>query len=167
MNNYNPGYFGDGSDAYADHNSNNTPFTIPGTTQASIGDVLLANNVSWKSYNDQWNAYLGDKYQLHYGTVGYKSDQYCNICNGFQYQKQIMTNASIRTSHIQDTTQLYKDIYANNLPAVSFVKPSGWVDGHPASSKWDLYEGFVKQIVQSTATEPGFVEADRDHRHYR
>ena len=24
-----------------------------------------------------------------------------------------------------------------NLPAVSFVKPSGWVDGHPASSKID------------------------------
>jgi phospholipase C len=29
------------------------------------------------------------------------------------------------------------------------VKPSGWVDGHPASSKWDLYEGFVKKIVDA------------------
>ena len=47
-----------------------TPFTIPGTTQASIADVLLANNVSWKSYNDQWNQYLTDKYQLNYGKVG-------------------------------------------------------------------------------------------------
>jgi phospholipase C len=148
VNNYNPGYFGDGSDAYADSNPNNTPFTIPGTTQASIADVLLANNVSWKSYGDQWNAYLGDKYQLHYGTVGSKSDQYCNICVGFQYQKQVMTNASVRTAHMQDMTQLYKDMYAGTLPAVSFVKPSGWVDGHPASSKWDLYEGFVKQILQ-------------------
>jgi len=64
LNNYNPGYFGDGSDAYNDHNSNNTPFTIPGTTQRSIADVLLANNVSWKSYNDQWVNYLHDKYQL-------------------------------------------------------------------------------------------------------
>ncbi len=154
MNNYNPGYFGDGSDAYADHNPNNYPFTIPGTTQPSIADVMLANNVSWKSYNDQSNAYLNDKYQLHYGTVGYRSDQYCNICNGFQYQKQIMTNAAIRTSHITDTTQLYKDIRSGNLPEVSFVKPSGWVDGHPASSKWDLYEGFVKQIVQILQQNP-------------
>jgi phospholipase C len=148
VNNYNPGYFGDGSDAYADHNPSNTPYTIPGVTQASIGDVLLANNVSWKGYNDQWNAYLKDKYQLNYGAVGYKSDQYCNICNGFNYQKQIMTNASVRTTHLYDIDQLYKDIYSNNLPAVSFVKPSGWVDGHPASSKWNLYEGFVTQIVQ-------------------
>jgi phospholipase C len=155
LNNYNPGYFGDGSDAYADHNPSNTPFTIPGTTQRSIGDVLLENNVSWESYNDQWNQYAGlngfpgDKYQLNYGTVGPNSDQYCNICNGFHYQKQIMTNDAIRTAHIKDTTDLYADIANRTLPAVSFVKPSGWVDGHPASSKWDLYEGFVKKIVDA------------------
>ncbi len=33
------------------------------------------------------------------------------------------------------------------MPAVSFVKPSGLVDGHPASSKLDLFEGFSKKIV--------------------
>jgi phospholipase C len=160
LNNYNPGYFGDGSDAFTDHNPSNTPFTIPGTTQHSIGDVLLAGNVSWKGYNDQWNQYAGlngfpgDPYQLNYGTVGPNSDQYCNICNGFQYQKQIMTNAAIRTEHLVDTTELYTDIKNGTLPAVSFVKPSGWVDGHPASSKWNLYEGFVKKIVDAVKANP-------------
>jgi phospholipase C len=155
LNNYNPGYFGDGTDAYTDTNSNNTPFTIPGTTQHSIGEVLEDNHVSWKSYNDQWNQYAGlngypgDKYQLNYGTVGPNSDQYCNICNGFQYQKRFMTDDALRTKHIKDTTDLYADIANGSLPAVSFVKPSGWVDGHPASSKWDLYEGFVKKIVDA------------------
>ena len=147
LNNYNPGYFGDGSNAYEDTNSNNTPFTIPPTSQRSIGDVLLENNISWKSYNDQWDTYLNDKYQLDYGKVGPLSDQYCNICNGFQYQTQIMANPEVRTTHIFDTDQLYQDIRNGRLPAVSFVKPSGWVDGHPASSKWDLFEGFVKKIV--------------------
>ena len=154
LNNYNPGYFGDGGDAYTDTNPNNTPFTIPGTTQRSIADVLLENNVSWKSYNDQWDRYLGDKYQLNYGTVGPLSDQYCNICNPFQYQKQIMTNDAVRTAHIFDTDQLYTDIENGKLPAVSFVKPSGWVDGHPASSKWDLFEGFVRKIVQEVQSKP-------------
>jgi phospholipase C len=117
LNNYNPGYFGDGSNAYTDHFVFNTPFTIPPTSQRSIADVLLENNVSWKSYNDQWNPYaLGDpsatppvpadKYQLNYGTVGALSDQYCNICNGFQYQTQIMTNTEIRTTHIVATLGL-------------------------------------------------------------
>jgi phospholipase C len=154
LNNYNPGYFGDGSNAYEDTNSHNTPFTIPPTSQRSVGDVLLENNVSWKSYNDQWDRYLGDKYQLDYGKVGPQSDQYCNICNGFQYQTQIMANAAVRTSHITDTDQLYKDIKNGKLPAVSFVKPSGWVDGHPASSKWDLFEGFVKKIVDLVQSKP-------------
>ena len=154
LNNYNPGYFGDGSDAYADHNANNTPFTIPGTTQRSIADVLMDKNISWKSYNDQWNQYLTDKYQLNYGKVGPKSDQYCNICNPFQYQKQIMTNDHVRTSHIMDTDDLYRDIKNGNLPAVSFVKPSGWVDGHPASSKWNLFEGFVTKLVDAVKADP-------------
>jgi phospholipase C len=154
LNNYNPGYFGDGTNAYTDTNPNNTPFTIPPTSQRSIGDVLLENHVSWKSYNDQWDAYLTDKYQQNYGTVGALSDQYCNICNGFQYQTQIMTNDEIRTKHIVDTDQLYKDIKSGNLPAVSFVKPSGWVDGHPASSKWDLFEGFTQKIVDAVRTNP-------------
>src|SRR5215471_12235477 len=149
LNNYNPGYFGDGSNAYEDTNPRNTPFTIPPTSQRSIGDVMLENNISWKSYNDQWDNYLSDKYELNYGRVGPLSDSYCNICNGFQYQTQIMSNQAVRTTHLVDTDQLYKDIKNGKLPAVSFVKPSGWVDGHPASSKWDLFEGFTKKIVDS------------------
>ncbi|HYL04325.1 MAG TPA: alkaline phosphatase family protein [Steroidobacteraceae bacterium] len=159
LNNYNPGYFGDGSNAYTDHYVYNTPFTVPPTSQRSIGDVLLERGVSWKSYNDQWNEYLTDKYQLNYGTVGADSDQYCNICNGFQYQTQIMANAAVRTAHIVDTLELYSDIANGTLPAVSFVKPSGWVDGHPASSKWDLYEGFVKKIVDAVRANPALWQS--------
>jgi phospholipase C len=173
LNNYNPGYFGDGSNAYTDHFVFNTPFTIPPTSQRSIADVLLENNVSWKSYNDQWNAYLGDKYQLNYGVVGSSSDQYCNICNPFQYQTQIMTNDAIRTAHIVDTIDLYSDIANGTLPAVSFVKPSGWVDGHPASSKFDLFEGFVKKIVDAVrsneelwATTAIFITVDEGGGYY-
>jgi phospholipase C len=147
LNNYNPGYFGDGSNAYTDHNVANTPFTIPPTKQHTIADVLMAADISWKYYSDQWDSYLTDKYQINYGTVGAKSDQYCNICNPFQYETEIMANASVRTAHLKDTEDLYEDLKSGNLPAVSYVKPSGWVDGHPASSKVDLFEGFVKKIV--------------------
>ena len=154
LNNYNPGFFGDGSNAFTDTNAANTVFTIPPTKQRSIADVLLENNVSWKYYGDQWNAYLTDKYQINFGAVGATSDQYCNICNPFQYQTQIMTNDAVRTAHLVDTVDLYKDIQNGTLPAVSYVKPSGWVDGHPASSKWDLFEGFTKKIVDMVKANP-------------
>ncbi len=65
-----------------------------------------------------------------------------------------MTNAAVRTAHLKDTIDLYTDIQNGNLPAVSFVKPSGYVDGHPASSKLDLFEGFVKKIVDGVKANP-------------
>jgi phospholipase C len=60
----------------------------------------------------------------------------------------------VRQEHIQDTVDLYADISNGTLPAVSFVKPSGLVDGHPSSSKLDLFEGFVRKIVDQVEASP-------------
>ena len=167
LNNYNPGYFGDGSNAYTDNNDNNTVFTIPPSSVRNIGDELLQYNVSWKYYGDQWDRYLADKYYLN------PLDNYCNICNFFQYSTSIMTNQSVRTAHLKDTSDLYNDIANGTLPAVSYVKPSGFVDGHPASSKLDLFEGFVKKIVDEVqqnqslwATTAIFVTFDEGGGYY-
>ena len=154
LNNYNPGYFGNGNNAFTDTNANNTVFTIPPSSTRSIADTLLARNISWKYYGDQWDNYVPDPYQLNYGAIGATTDEYCNICNPFQYDTSIMANAAIRTAHIQDTANLYADIQNGTLPAVSFVKPSGLVDGHPASSKLDLFEGFTKKIVDAVQANP-------------
>jgi phospholipase C len=154
LNNYNPGYFGNGNVASTDLNPANTVFTIPPSPVRSIGDDMLDANVSWKYYGDQWNNYVPDPYQENYGAIGKKSDEYCNICNPFQYDTTIMANKTIREAHIQDTANLYADIKDGNLPAVSIVKPSGLVDGHPSSSKLDLFEGFSKKIVDAVKANP-------------
>jgi phospholipase C len=154
LNNYNPGYFGNGNNAYTDTNPNNTVFTIPPSSVPSIGDVMIKANISWKYYGDQWDNYVNDPYQLNYGAVGANTDEYCNICNPFQYDTSIMADSKVRTAHIQDTTDLYNDIANGTLPAVSFVKPSGLVDGHPASSKLNLFEGFTQKIVNAVKNNP-------------
>jgi phospholipase C len=154
LNNYNPGYFGNGKRADTDQNPANTPFTIPPSSTPSIGDVLNASNISWKYYGDQWNNYVNDPYQLNYGTNGPNADEYCNICNPFQYDTSIMSHPQQVAAHIQDTLNLYSDISSNKLPAVSIVKPSGYVDGHPASSKLNLFEGFAKKIVDQVQASP-------------
>ena len=41
-----------------------------------------------------------------------------------------------------------------DLPAVAYVKPSAFVDGHPASSKLILFEGFVKKIIDAVQADP-------------
>jgi phospholipase C len=60
-----------------------------------------------------------------------------------------MTSATERAYHLHDTSDLYRSIANGTLPAVSWVKPSGLVDGHPASSKLNLFEGFAKKIVDA------------------
>jgi phospholipase C len=154
LNNYNPGYFGNGKNAYTDTNPANTPFTIPPSSTPSIGDDLSAHQVSWKYYGDQWNNYVPDPYQENYGTPGPKADEYCNICNPFQYDTSIMAHPDQVAKHIQDSVNLYADIAKRTLPAVAIVKPSGYIDGHPASSKLQLFEGFVKKIVDQVQASP-------------
>ena len=70
-----------------------------------------------------------------------------------------MANDAVRAAHIVDTTDLYSDIASGNLPAVSYIKPSGWVDGHPASSKFNLFEGYVKKIVDAVQSNKELWES--------
>jgi phospholipase C len=49
---------------------------------------------------------------------------------------------------MRDVTDLFVDLQNGTLPAVSYVKPDGTMDGHPASSKWDLFEAFADNIIQ-------------------
>jgi phospholipase C len=141
LNNYAPGYFGDGS-------VNHDPFAIPPSTLRTIAEPLAERHISFAWYGDQWNRYLADP------TYQNPLNNYCDICNFFQYSTAVMTDASARAEHLKDTTDLYDDIARGSLPAVSFVKPSGIVDGHPASSKLDLFEGFVKKIVDEVRANP-------------
>jgi phospholipase C len=143
VNNYNPGYTGDGS-LY----SQLSPFTIPPTSQKSIGDDLVAHNVPFKYFGEDWDLYVTDP------TESNTFDEYCNICNPFQYQTQFMGTQTARETYMADTTELYEDIDTGNLPPVSVVKPSGFNDGHPASSKLDLFEGFTKKIVDQVKANP-------------
>lgn len=150
LNNYNPGYYGNGQVASTDTTAGNTVFTVPPSTVRNIGDALLEKNISWKYYGDQWNTYKNNP-DSNYATP---ADLYCNICNFFQYSTSIMTNPAVVSAHLQDTVDLYQDLQKGTLPAVSFVKPSGYVDGHPASSKLDLFEGFVQKIVDGVKANP-------------
>jgi phospholipase C len=145
LNNYNPGYLGDGTSAYSPavlSDPNQTVFAIPPSPLRGIGDTLTANNVSFAYYGDQWNTYLANP-DNNYVTA---DNTFCNICDFFLYQTSMMSTSAGR-SHNLDTTDLYAAIANGTLPAVSFVKPDGWLDGHPASSKLNLFEGFVKKIV--------------------
>jgi len=138
VNNYNPGYFGNGAVDIQE------PFTVPPSNVPNIGDALIKKNVSFRYYGEGWNAYLQD----------HNSELYCNICNFLQYSPTIMTSPARRSENLKDLPDLYNDIRDHSLPAVSFVKPSGLNDGHPASSKLNIFESFVHKIVDEAKAQP-------------
>jgi phospholipase C len=140
LNNYNPGYFGNGTVDTVD------TFTIPPVPTRSIGNVLLDAKVSFAWFGEGWDQYKANPQD--------PTNVYCNICNPFQYQTSIMTNATVRNTVIQDTKELYTDLQAGVLPAVAFVKPGGLNDGHPASSKYDIFEAFTRKILTELWAHP-------------
>jgi phospholipase C len=144
LNNYAPGYFGDGTINTGAAN----PFTVPPSTVPTIGDRLRANDISFAYFGDHYDRYLQDP------NFTNQANAYCDICNFFQYSTGIMTNTAARQAHLKDTTDFYAGIANGQLPAVSFVKPSGIVDGHPASSKLNLFEAFTKKIVDLVKSQP-------------
>ncbi len=109
---------------------------VPPTAQRSIGDVLTANNIPWKYYGGGFNAD---------GTSSPLAGSYCNICNPFEYQSNYPSRVA---DHMRDVTDLFTDLANGTLPAVSYVKPDGTMDGHPASSKWSLFEAFANNIIE-------------------
>jgi phospholipase C len=141
LNNYHPGYKGDGS-------LDKSTYTIPPTSVRHIGDALMDKKVSFSYYGEGWNIYVS-------GTSALRPfSAYCSICNPFQYATDIMTNPALRQAHLHDTDVLYRQIADGTLPAVAIVKPSEVVDGHPASSKLNLFEGFTQKIIDAVQANP-------------
>jgi phospholipase C len=140
LNNYNPGYFGNGQVDTID------PYTIPPSSVRNIGDVMNEHHVSWAYFGEGWNQYRQNPED--------PNNVYCNICNPFQYATSIMTKPEVREAHLKDTQDLYEDIENGYLPAVSYVKPGGLNDGHPASSKFNLFESFTRKIITMLQAKP-------------
>jgi phospholipase C len=142
-----PGFHPDGRPA----NPLNSPpapdgsdfFFVPPSNVPTIGDALNAKNVSWRYYGGGFN-----------DAVAGRPNAFCGICNPMQYATSIMTNPAVRTEHIKDVVDFFADIAQDTLPAVSFVKPSGFVDGHSRTSKVNLFEAFLKNVIDSIEAKP-------------
>jgi phospholipase C len=115
---------------------------VPPTMQRSIGDVLSAHKIPWKYYGGGFNVD---------GTASPLNGSYCNICNPFEYESNY---PAVVADHMRDVTDLFTDIANGTLPAVSYVKPDGIMDGHPNSSKWTLFESFAKNIIELAKSNP-------------
>jgi phospholipase C len=152
INNDAPGYLPNGQ---LDTNGIATGGTIPPSNVRTIGEALNEKGISWAYYAGAYNA------AVHLANNPTSTDPlvligkaYCNICNFESYTRAIGGDAAQRAAHLKDTTDFFAAVDNGTLPAVSFVKPDGLLDGHPASSKLDLFEAMVEKIVDHLTENP-------------
>jgi phospholipase C len=160
LNNTNPGFLPNGALSGAGN--------IPPSPVRTIGDALIEKQISWAYYGGSYN----DAVALSNEAVAANPTApdltkaaladpahalgvaYCQICNPFQYATSIMANPTVRTAHVKDTADLITAIQNDTLPSVSFGKPDGLLDGHPQSSKIDLFEAYALNVLSALDANP-------------
>jgi phospholipase C len=161
VNNVNPGYLPNGALA-------NGEGGIPPSSRKTIGDALIANNIPWAYYGGSYNdavilsneAVAANPANPNLSAAAIADPvhalgvAYCQICNPFQYATSIMANATVRTAYIKDTVDLIAAIQNDTLPSVAIGKPDGLLDGHPQSSKIDLFEAYVQHLLDALEANP-------------
>ena len=151
INNLSPGYLPNGQ---VDQPGIVGGASVPPSTLRTIGDALNDAGVSWKYYGGSYNAAVDVANGSTDPIEQYDASQYCDHCNFPAYATSLMGNPTQRAAHVKDAVDFLNDIKTNNLPAVSFVKPDGNVDGHPASGKLDLYEATLEQTLDLLQQQP-------------
>jgi phospholipase C len=169
LDNTNPGFLPNGFRAPSPATQN----MLPPSPVRTIGDALNEKKISWAYFGGSYNdAVALSNDAVTAGTAGLVNSStalgeaaladpahalgvaYCQICNPFQYATSIMGDPAQRTAHIKDTVDLLADIQSDTLPSVSFGKPDGLLDGHPQSSKIDLFEAYVQQVLDALEAHP-------------
>src|SRR5262249_55052492 len=128
----------------------NAGTAAPPSSLRNIGDALNERQIGWAYYGGGFNAAR----RFDNGStnpvdvlIGTDGDWYCDICNAFQYSASIMGDAAQRAAHIKDAVDFFADVENGRLPAVSFIKPDSFDDGHPASSKADVLEALIARVI--------------------
>jgi phospholipase C len=150
LNDTNPGFLPNGQ-IDAGGIANGT--SIPPSNVRTIADALNDKGISWSYYAGAYNAAVnlanGSTNPL--DAVG---QAYCNDCNFASYASSLMGDPARRSQHIKDITDFFTAVMTGALPSVSFVKPDELVDGHPASSKLDLYEAMLQRVLDTLDANP-------------
>jgi phospholipase C len=160
VNNTNPGFLPNGALAHGS--------SIPPSNVRTIGDALNEKKITWAYFGGAYNdavalanvAVAANPAAPNLSAAAVADPAhalgvaYCQICNPFQYATSIMSDPAVRTAHMKDTSDLLTAIANNTLPSVSFGKPDGLLDGHPQSSKVDLFEAYVQNILDALDANP-------------
>jgi acid phosphatase len=138
------------------------PTTLPPQMEPTIGDLLDAQNVTWKWYAGAFTSTtlaattdrmfpavtapgVGPNYQFHHHPFNY-------------YAKfDPTTGAAARQAHLDDETKLEADIAAGTLPSVVFYKPEGDLNQHSGYASVDAGDKHIADLIGKLEASPQFA----------
>jgi phospholipase C len=155
INNLSPGFLPNGT---IDAANILTGSKVPPSSLRTIGDELNEKKISWAYYGGGYNAAVSVANGSTDPVKQLIAKNYCDICNPFSYASSIMGDSTQRTAHIKDAIDFFSELDSGHLPSIAYVKPDSLVDGHPASSKLDLFEAMLENILDKLKAHPELFE---------
>jgi phospholipase C len=119
---------------------------MPALTYATIGDRLDDKQVSWAWYSGGWDS----------ANAGHPSADFQFHHQPFVYFARFAEGSAGRREHLKDETAFIAAARAGALPAVSFVKPSGFDNEHPGYTDVIRGERHVLELINDLRTGPNW-----------
>ena len=122
---------------------------VPNQTNPTIGDRLSDKGISWAWYSGGWNDAMAGKpdpsFQYHHQPFAY----FTKYADGTEAKKE----------HLKDETDFMVAAKNGTLPAVSFVKPIGLENEHPAESTVTSGESHAVMLINAVLNGPNGKDA--------
>ena len=133
---------------------------LPPQTATTIGDTLSAAGVSWAWFGDGWAAASADGeqapearraviYNAQPGALAFQPHH-----QPFNYYARFAPGSPDRARHLKDSADFFVAMDAGNLPAVSFYKPAGRANYHPATSSLLEADAHLDAVLQRLRASP-------------
>lgn len=117
------------------------PLTYP-----TIGDRLDEKGISWAWYSGGWNE----------AAAGHPSVDFQFHHQPFVYFARFAEATAARREHLKDERDFIAAVHAGTLPAVAFVKPSGFDNEHPGYTDVLRGERHVVELIDALRHGPAW-----------
>lgn len=141
-----------------DHFRNGEP--VPPQTAITIGDTLSAKGVTWAWYAQAYRQALadgmqpGDQKRKVIYRRGDGSPNFQAHHQPFNYYSRYAPGTAAREEHLRDGEDFLRDIEKGTLPAVSFYKPSGVDNQHPAYTDIMTGDAHISALLDKLKASP-------------
>jgi phospholipase C len=117
---------------------------IDSSKYPTIGDRLMAKNISWNWYAGGWNKVLNDPksaplFQFHHQPLNY----FTSFAPG-----------TVGRTHLKDETEFLDAAKNGTLPTVSFVKPYGAENEHPGYASESQGSDHLVDLIKTITSGP-------------